>query len=174
MNRPIYRLLAGEFGARVEIGTLIRRTAKAFGEEAPKTAGLSSRERLKCYATYTQEAARRAMQSEQDPNLLHEKLYQMALRLGSSLRRWLRPKDEKECFDILRLLYRHIGITLREGQPGEDCVDTCYFSSFYTPETCLVISAVDQGVFAGVCGGGRLTFRERITEGQRMCRADFQ
>ncbi len=174
MNRPVYRLLAGALGARVEIGTLMRRTAAAFGEEAPKTARLSARERLKCYAAYTAEAAGRAIQSGQDPDLLHEKLYQMAHSLGSSLRRWLRPKDEEECFAILRLLYRHIGITLREVQPGEVCVDACYFSSFYTPEVCSVISAVDQGVFAGVYGGGRLTFRERITEGQSHCRADLK
>ena len=56
---------------------------------------------------------------------------------------------------------------------GEIVVTDCYFSRFYTPEQCAVMSSVDSGIIAGLCGGGTLTFTERITEGCRRCRACF-
>ena len=56
---------------------------------------------------------------------------------------------------------------------GEIVVTDCYFSRFYTPEQCAVMSSVDSGIIAGLCGGGTLTFTERITEGCRQCRACF-
>ena len=56
---------------------------------------------------------------------------------------------------------------------GEIVVTDCYFSRFYTPEQCAIMSSVDSGIIAGLCGGGTLTFTERITEGCRRCRACF-
>ena len=56
---------------------------------------------------------------------------------------------------------------------GEIVVTDCYFSRFYTPEQCAIMSSVDSGIIAGLCGGGTLTFTERITEGCRQCRACF-
>lgn len=56
---------------------------------------------------------------------------------------------------------------------GEIVVTDCYFSRYYTPEQCAVMSSVDSGIIAGLCGGGTLTFTERITEGCRRCRACF-
>ncbi len=174
MNRPIYRLLSGDFGARFELRTLMRRTAEAFGTAAPKTSGRSAAELLKDYAQLTADEAMCAIRSGQDLGPLHQRLYQMTYRLGSSLRRWLRPKDEQECLAIIVMLYRNIGIAISEAAPGEFRVRECYFSSFYTPEVCAVVSAVDQGIFAGVYQGGDLVFRERITEGHEACTACMQ
>lgn len=56
---------------------------------------------------------------------------------------------------------------------GEIVVTDCYFSRYYTPEQCAVMSSVDSGIIAGLCGGGTLTFTERITEGCGRCRACF-
>ncbi len=173
MNRLIYRSLSGTFGARLELRVLTRRTAEVFGEKAPRVAGRSATERLKNYAVLTASGAERALRSGQDLMLLHRELYQMAERLGSRVRRWTRPRDERDCATILEMLYRHLGITMREETPGRFRVSACFFSATYTPEVCAVISAIDQGVFAGVCGGGTLEFRERITEGKEACRADF-
>ncbi len=174
MNRLIFRLLSGRFGADLEIRILMRQTARAFGADAPKTAGLSAPELLKSYAQFTAKEAQHAIKSGQDLNLLHQKLYPMACRLGNRLRRWLRPQDEKECAAVIVLLYRNIGITVREEEPGKFCIPQCFFSAFYTPEVCSVISALDQGIFAGIFQGGTLSFRARITEGGDACRADFR
>ncbi len=174
MNRVAYRLLSGNFGARFELRTLMRRTAEAFGVDEPKTAGLSAPELLRSYAQLTADAAACALQTGQDLESLHQRLYQMTYELGSSLRRWLRPSNEQERVAILVLLYRNIGITISEEDPREFCVSACYFSSFYTSEVCSVISAIDQGIFAGIYQGGTLVFRERITDGRAVCRACMQ
>ncbi len=171
MNRVFDRFLSGRLGAGMEIRILMRQTAKVFGTEAPGMAGLSASELLWRYARFTAGAARRAIRSGQDLKALRRELYRMAFRLGSGVRRWLRPQNERECLSILVMLYRNLGITIREVRPGEFCVSECFFSSFYTPEVCAVISAIDQGIFAGVFGDGMLTFRERITEGHEACRA---
>ncbi|MCC8141026.1 MAG: hypothetical protein LIO56_00575 [Lachnospiraceae bacterium] len=174
MNKVNYRLFSGKYGARFEIRTLMRQTAKVFHVAVPKTAGLSAPELLKIYAKLTADAAMCAIKSGQDLKSLQKRLYRMACRLGSGARRWLRPKNEQDCLAILTMLYRNLGIEIREEKPGEFCVYKCYFSSFYTPEICCVISAIDKGIFAGIYAGGRLTFRQRITEGKDVCWANFR
>ncbi len=174
MNRLIYRVLSGRLGAQLELRILMRQTANALSATAPKTSGLSSPELLKAYARFTAEEAARAIQNADNLEALHQKLYRMAYRLGSLLRKFMWPKDAQECSAIIAMLYSNIGIQMDEDAPGEFCVRKCYFSTFYTPEICAVISAIDQGVFAGVYQGGKLAFRERITEGCGMCRACFR
>ncbi|MCD8050819.1 MAG: hypothetical protein LUE89_03970 [Clostridiales bacterium] len=174
MNRLIYRALSSRFGANLELRILMRQTVKAFDVKVPEAAGCSTPELLKTYAQFTAKEAVRAIQHGDTLETLHQKLYQMAYTLGSRLRRLLNPKDEKECFSVITLLYRNIGIQICEESPGTVCVRKCYFSGFYAPEICSVISAIDQGIFAGIYQGGTLTFHERITEGCDVCRADFR
>ncbi|MCD8341452.1 MAG: hypothetical protein LUC87_04755 [Clostridiales bacterium] len=174
MNRLIYHALSSRPGARLELRILLHQTARAFGVDPPKAAGRSAPKLLKAYAQLTSEEAMRALEHGDDLEALHQKLYQMACALGKHLRRWLRPKDKEDCLAVIILLYRNIGIQIEEEVPGTFCVRKCYFSAFYTPEVCAVISAIDQGIFAGVYQGGTLAFRERITEGHNVCRADFR
>lgn len=173
MNRLIYSALSSRFGANLELRILMRQTAKAFGAEVPKAAGRSTPERLKAYAQFTSKEAMRAIKHGDNLETLHQKLYQMAYTLGNHLRRLLTPKDEKDCFSIIALLYRNIGIQVEES-PGAVCIRKCYFVDFYTPEICDLISAIDQGIFAGIYQGGKLIFHERITEGCGVCQADFR
>ncbi|MCD8197276.1 MAG: hypothetical protein LUE24_08990 [Lachnospiraceae bacterium] len=174
MNRLIYCVLSSKFGAYLELRILMWQTAKVFNTEVPKAGGRSASELLKAYAQFTAEEATRAIQNGDNLETLHQKLYQMAYTLGNRLRRWLRPKDEKDCFGIIILLYRNIGIQMEEESSGTICVCKCYFSDFYTPEVCSIISAIDQGIFAGIYQSGKLAFRERITDGCDVCRADFR
>ncbi len=173
MNRPVYHLLSGRFGAELELRILMRQSARALQTDAPKFSGHSAPDLLRKYARFTADEAARVLQSGQDLTLVYQRLNRMARRLGSSLRRWLRPKDERDCLAVIRLVYRNIGISINEEKPGEFCVLNCYFSDFYTPEVCAVISAVDAGIFSGIYQGGTLVFRERITEGKDVCRAWF-
>ncbi len=174
MNRLFYRLLSGSLGADFEIRILMRQTAAAFALDPPKRAGHSAPILLKNYAQFTADAAAEALKSGQDLKSLQKKLYQMSRRLGTVLIRRMKPQDEKDCLAILTLLYKNIGIGIREMSPGEFCVDHCYFSDFYTPAVCALISAVDAGIFAGIFSGGTLKFCARITEGQKQCRALFK
>ncbi len=174
MNKLIFHFLSGRYGEKLELQILLRQTAKAFGLKAPKIRGLSAPELLERYAAFTADAARHAIEDGQDLSSLRCRLFRMTARLGSRLRRLLRPKNERDLQAVIRMLYRSIGIAIREESPASFCVSNCYFSAFYTPEICRVISAVDQGIFAGIYGGGRLRFRERITEGCKVCRADLK
>jgi hypothetical protein len=63
--------------------------------------------------------------------------------------------------------------TREEGERGEVTIARCYFSSYYSPQVCRLMSAMDQGLFAGLSGGGRLIFMTRITEGYDHCQAQF-
>ncbi len=173
MNRLIYRLLSCRFGANIEIRILMRRTAGAFGVDAPKGKGVSASKLLKRYARFTADAAKDALDSGKDVRMVHLALYYMACRLGKDLVRYLRPKNAQERLSILTLLYRNLGITIREEGPGEFCVSKCYFAAFYSPEVCDVISGIDQGIFVGILGGGTLTFHQRLTEGCKSCRANL-
>ncbi|MCD8361743.1 MAG: hypothetical protein LUC98_02070 [Lachnospiraceae bacterium] len=174
MNRLIYHILSGASGVRLGIRILTRQTARAFDVDAPKIMGRSAEENLRAYARFTANASTRALRSGQDIKVLRRKLYRMAYGLGSGLRRWMRPQNEQECLAIVTLLYRNIGIQISEETPGTFLVSRCYFSAFYTPELCSLISAIDQGIFAGIYRGGKLTFRQRITEGQDTCRATLR
>ncbi|MCD7709395.1 MAG: hypothetical protein LUI02_05925 [Clostridiales bacterium] len=173
MNKILFRLLSKKIGAKFELHVLMRRTAKDFGIAAPRTAGLSAPELLRAYAQFTSDAAARSISGGDDLRALRRRLYLMAYRLGRTLCRWLRPRDERDCLAIITLLYRNIGIAIGEDKPGKFIVKKCYFSGFYTPGTCAVISAIDKGIFAGIYRGGKLRFLSRITEGDRECRADF-
>jgi len=140
---------------------------------ASASARLSNQELLDMYARFTAGAVRRAINNGQDMKQLHQRLYRMARYLGTQLRRWLKPENKRECQAVIALLYHNIGINIKESSPGKFTVQKCYFSTFYTPDICAVISAIDQGIFAGIYGRGKLTFRERITEGRHTCKASL-
>ncbi|MCD7840473.1 MAG: hypothetical protein LUG46_07625 [Erysipelotrichaceae bacterium] len=172
MNRLLYRILSSKFGAYLEIKILMRQTAKVFGVKSPTVIGFSLSKLLKAYAQLTTDISMKFIENKQDRNQLYQNLYDMAYHLGSDLRWWLRPQNNQDCFSIIEMLYRHIGITLCE-ESSTICVYQCYFSDFYTPEVCSIISAIDQGIFAGVYQGGTLSFYKRITEGYEKCEAKF-
>ncbi len=176
MNRPVYRLLSGRSGPDMEIRILMRETAKAFGVKTPKTCRQSGAELLRSYAQFTADAASGALKTEDRDDLrrLYRKLNRMAFRLGSIIRRLVRPENEKECLAVITALYRNIGITVSGERPGRFCVGKCYFSAFYTPRVCFLISAIDSGIFAGIYHGGKLVFDERITQGNDICTAHMR
>ncbi|MCD7894599.1 MAG: hypothetical protein LUG60_13010 [Erysipelotrichaceae bacterium] len=172
MKRLLYHILSSKFGAYLEIKILMKQTAKVFGVKSPTGIGFSLSKLLKAYAQLTTDMSLKFIESNQDRNQLQQNLYHMAYRLGNDLRWWLRPQNNLDCFSIIEMLYRNIEISLCE-QSETICVHQCYFSDFYTPEVCSIISAIDQGIFAGVYQGGTLSFYRRITEEYEKCEAEF-
>jgi hypothetical protein len=69
------------------------------------------------------------------------------------------------------LVYKIIRIDLQGGPEGHILIRKCFFSHYYSYEVCRVISSLDEGLLAGISGGGRLKFDQRITEGHDCCRA---
>lgn len=148
------------------VRTLHRMTAKAMG--APFRPGIPP---LPAYACFTQEQMEQIANA--DIEAVQKRMYQSARRMGGLIRNVLFIRSNARARRVIISLYRNIGIDLEGSCPGTVTIRRCYFSEFYTPEMCAIMSAMDQGIFAGLFGGGDLTFVSRITEGCSCCRAVF-
>lgn len=124
-----HRCIPSLFG-KVVLRVLMRATARGFSGRPERLDG-SHAERLHAYAAYTLRMARaRSWGMEEDgalpaPNELDAvRNTELALRLreemrstACALRRVLRPTDQHEAWEVVRVLYRVIGIAL-EAQPA--------------------------------------------------------
>jgi hypothetical protein len=70
-------------------------------------------------------------------------------------------------------MYRMVNIDLRGDGAGGIVVRRCFFSSYYSAEVCGLISALDEGLIAGLSSGMKLRFFRKITEGDDCCRASL-
>jgi hypothetical protein len=152
---------------------LFRATAAAFQRDMPQVAGLSQEERLLAYAHFSAAAAGEALRDGGDLAELQERLYRNAYRLGRTPGRLLGVESVGDAMALGRLLYSILEIEFEGSEDGEIAINRCYFSRFYTPDVCRVMSAMDAGLLAGLMGGGELAFSQRITEGRPCCRAHF-
>jgi hypothetical protein len=156
---------------RAALRALFATTADAFGCPVPPLAGLDADELLRRYALFTRDQAERAIRDGQDLPALMVRLEQGARALGARLRAGLRLGTTEEALAAARVVYRLLDIDLRATAEGEITIRSCSFSSVYRPEVCQLVGALDAGLLAGLTGGGRLAFSQRITEGAPSCRA---
>ena len=150
----------------LEIRILYRTTARAFGVPEKKIPLWSAGQALRDYAAYS---ARCLMRCKADPG----RIYREAYRTGERVRRLTGFTEKADLERLVFYLYRNIGILMDGHLPGEIKVSSCYFSRFYTPEQCALMSYMDSGIIAGILGGGKIEFTERITEGCGGCKAFF-
>ena len=142
-------------------------TADAFQAPVPRVTGPWPAA-LDAYAAFTAEAARRALGDETRLETLRARLFVNAHDLGSRLRAALRIRSARRAASVARALYEVIGVDFRCAG-GEFRVRACRFSRCYSPQVCRLISSLDDGLFSGLSGGGRLEFDQRITEGAAAC-----
>jgi hypothetical protein len=152
---------------------LFQATAAAFRCEMPALRGLSREQCLLAYARFTADRAEEVLRHGDDPAELQERLYRNAYRLGRMPGRLLGVRSVDDVMALGRLLYGILDIEFYGSGSGEITISRCYFSSFYSPEVCRVMSAMDRGLLAGLAGAGDLVFIQRITEGQPCCRGHF-
>jgi hypothetical protein len=105
---------------------------------------------------------------------IRRRLYEGAYRMGEELRRAFRVTNTADAMAAARVLYRALGIDLRATPSGEITIHRCFFSQYYSSPVCQVIASLDEGLFAGLSGGGQLAFTRRITEGHGCCTAQFR
>jgi hypothetical protein len=148
-------------------------TAGGFGVSMPSGRGLSYRKYLQCYAQFTCDAAMRALEQGKDLNALRTRLWANSFALGDRVRKHLHLRSRWAVMTAARLLYRIIGIDFRGSSGGEVRIISCFFSHYYSPSVCQLISALDDGLLSGLAGGGSLTFQYRLTEGHPCCEARF-
>jgi hypothetical protein len=153
------------------ISELFRITADAFECPAPALGHLSLDASLQAYAQFTTEQAERTIQSKDNVPAIKTRLYQNSYALGTKLRKWVGVDTMEEVMQLGQILYRAIGIEIVSNSQGDMIVKRCTFSQFYSSPVCGLISALDDGIFSGLSGGGSLVFSERLTEGRECCRA---
>lgn len=162
-----------EFVRRHALQELFAATASAFGVQNPATRDASSGQMLAGYAVFTAEQATAALNSGKDLAPIRRELFDSANAMGAGLRRDLGIRSTAEAMTAARAVYRILRIDLRRAADGEIRIDHCFFSRFYSKRICELVSALDQGLLAGLTGGGRLEFHQRITDGAPCCLASF-
>lgn len=155
------------------LALLARSTAAAFGCRVPPMRGLSTDERLHRYALFTAERAEEVIRGGHDVDAFEARLYEQAYGLGRVHGRLLGIRTVEETMTIGRILYRTLEIDFHGDARGDVTIARCYFSDFYSPQVCRLMSAMDRGLFAGLSGGGQLVFSTRITEGHDCCHGHF-
>lgn len=151
---------------------LARATATAF-DAAPPDLGGPEADDVARFARFTREAAERALAAgPAAAAAARDRLFEGARQIGDVIRRATGIRTLEEAMRALRLLYGAIGIDLQGcARTGDIVIARCSFSGDYTPEVCALVSALDDGLVAGLTRGGRLTFEARITAGAPCCRA---
>ena len=169
----LLQLHTPEFFKKQALRELFEATANAFGREVPSLETQSLLQRLRTYARFTAEQAEEYLQRGEDPASLEARLHRNARRLGQRLRQRFGITRRQEVMAMARILYSIIDIDFEGSPEGDIVIRRCYFSQFYSPRVCELISALDEGLLAGLAGGGKLTFTERITQGCEACKARF-
>lgn len=175
MGSMMLRLLANmpPIVKRQALVQLFRSTAAAFQCDMVRLSGLSRDQCLREYARFTADRAEQALRSGGDLSELRERLYRNAYRLGRMPGWLLGIRSVDDVMALGRLLYGILDIEFYGSGSGEITISRCYFSSYYSPEICRVMFAMDRGLLAGLAGAGDLVFIQRITEGQPCCRGHF-
>jgi hypothetical protein len=156
---------------RAAVRALFEATADAFGCQTPPLDRCSDDELRRRYARFTRTQAELALDGGDDPRAVEARLERNARRLGAQLRVQLRLTTAGEAMDAARVIYGMLGIDFRGTADGDIAIPRCFFSDHYTARVCRLIGALDAGLLAGLSGGGRLEFTQRITEGAPCCLA---
>lgn len=169
----IARMYLPDFIKKQKLLELFELTADAFQKQMPAVRHLAYRDCLAAYARFTQAQAGEVLRSQRDVPTIKKRLYQNACQMGEKLRREFRLKTTADVIQLCEILYQVLQIDFSATALGVVTIRRCFFSQFYSPEVCALISALDEGVAAGLSDGGKLIFQERITDGKSCCRAIF-
>jgi hypothetical protein len=175
MNRLFERLTerAPDFYKRRQIARLCRGAAEAFARPAPSFRGLRARSCRQVFAEFVRGCVEDAGMRGSDLESIQSRLFQFSFHLGKKLKRRMRISEIGEAMRIIRILYRWLEIDFEFADTGEVTIRRCFFSRFFSPLDCRILSAMDRGILAGMTSGGELTFYQKITDGHPSCRARF-
>jgi len=161
------------FIRKKKIKDLFECTARAFECGIPDINGLSYEECLEKYALFTNAEAEKSIRRGDNLQIIKKRLYQNAFILGENLGKSFRVTTIEEVMKMSRILYNALKIDFHGNVRGDISIETCFFSKYYSSSVCEIISSLDEGIIAGLSGGGKLVFSERITEGKKCCKACF-
>ena len=154
-----------------KIRELFEITGKAFQCDIPPLNGLGYEDLLKEYAMFAKAQCEKSVRESKNIEEIKAKLYQDALETGNKLGNTLNLKGMKDIMYASKLFYSILGISFSGNERGEIAIGQCYFSKYFSPEVCRIISSLDEGVAEGLSQGKKLCFNQRITEGRNCCKA---
>lgn len=105
-------------------------------------------------------------------NALFKAGYNMGLETHEIL--GLNGENIHETVEGAELMYRVLGIEFKVEKLGKNMVlrvKRCALADHYSPETCRMMSAADEGVVHGLNENINMLFKKRITEGAKECEA---
>jgi hypothetical protein len=152
---------------------LFELTANSFGCDYPDLSAFSYKRNLMKYALFSKEAVDKALENGSNPEIIKDRLYKSSYAIGERIRKELEIELSVDIFAIIEIVYKTLDIDIHFSQRGDLKITRCFFSSIYNQETCRIISAIDQGIVAGISNGLILDFNQRITEGKNCCRASL-
>jgi len=158
---------------RKRLKQLFTLTAEAFGSNTPRMEGISLDEILERYARFTRKEAEKSISRPEAREKVRERLYLNAFTLGCELRRKYRIRTLRDALRMGRIIYKVLKIDFCGDGARGIVIKKCFFSNYYSAEVCALISAIDEGIMAGLTSGLRIRFIERITDGNECCRAYF-
>jgi hypothetical protein len=156
-----------------ELRNLFRLTASAFARNNPSLNGLSFDDCLTEFALFTKTSVDQSINRDQEIAAIEDRLFQQAYEYGNLWRGRFGIASMEDVMRGARILYRAIGIEFRGTDHGAIEIRECFFSQYYSPATCRVISSMDAGIMAGLSDGKLLSFSQRITEGFDSCKAQL-
>jgi hypothetical protein len=160
---------------RAKIDELFSVTAQAFGvSRAIMTDSRSINEQLADYAEFTKNLAEKALQIGESVDVVQRKLFDGAYDIGTSLRIELGVKNYSDFRIAARSIYRALKINLACDKNREVTITKCFFRRYYSGTICRLISSLDSGLIAGLSGGNKMLFEERMTENSPFCKARIQ
>ena len=102
-------------------------------------------------------------------------MFKAGYKMGCEVRKRLGLGENiQDTMLAARILYRVLGIKFKIEKYNKNIlmhVKSCALASLYTPETCRIMSAADEGVLKGLNEKMDLKFMKRITEGAEECTA---
>ena len=169
----ILKFYSPEFIKKRVLNELFTITARAFECALPPLRGFSYAELLKQYALFTRAEAEKSIQHNHDLQAIRNRLFDQAYQMGHELRKKFNISTDEEVMELGQRLYEILGINFQGNKQGLVTISRCFFSEYYSSQVCQLISALDEGVLAGLSGGGQLNFSQRITDGNNCCLAQF-
>lgn len=119
-----------------------------------------------------------ALGSEKAIKLGREALFNLGEDLGVQLKNRLGVDESlKQLIKAARILYQVLGIDFEVKKINNEIfmkVNRCTLSKYYSPETCLILSAADEGVVKGLNPNITMKFKDRISEGAEYCLASIK
>ncbi|MBP2046394.1 L-2-amino-thiazoline-4-carboxylic acid hydrolase [Methanobacterium aggregans] len=102
-------------------------------------------------------------------------MFKAGYKLGLEARGRLGVNENiRDTIKAAQILYRVLGIEFKVEKLEKNMVlmvKRCSLANYYSPETCRMMSAADEGVVHGLNENLNMLFKKRITEGAKECTA---